>query len=384
MIQHLHIQNFKCLRDVKVDLGPFTVFIGPNDSGKTSLVEAVQLLGRTTVHQLKQVFVGNRTLDNLVWNKESGRNIHWQVAGTSGSHTYEYSLALTPATTSTGAEDLRVDARKAIEVKKSGEALSAQVSKGDSTASFDFSPDSTALYYAVRKKFEPFVQIADSLSATMKYSLDPQAMRSPFGSVPGAVLSETGDNLIAVLEQVLTGRDASARTKLEYSLHQAIPTIQGIYLPTVDGNGKKALEFTLSGKGEPVTIPADLASDGVILLTAYLALAYSNTPEIICIEEPEDGLHHSRLKMVIDLLRKMSTGEVGNRKRQIIITTHSPLLLNYTEPEEVRIFRRSVEKGTEITPMSKVPDIERLKNDYATGELWFLLGEEGLLKGAPA
>lgn len=45
MITHLHIQNFKCLRDVQVDLVPFTILIGPNDSGKSSLLDAVQALG---------------------------------------------------------------------------------------------------------------------------------------------------------------------------------------------------------------------------------------------------------------------------------------------------------------------------------------------------
>ncbi len=45
MIDKIHIQNFKCLRDVEVELGPFNVLIGPNDSGKTSFLEAIRWLG---------------------------------------------------------------------------------------------------------------------------------------------------------------------------------------------------------------------------------------------------------------------------------------------------------------------------------------------------
>ena len=37
MLRNFHVENFKCLRDVAVELEPFTVLIGPNDSGKTSL-----------------------------------------------------------------------------------------------------------------------------------------------------------------------------------------------------------------------------------------------------------------------------------------------------------------------------------------------------------
>jgi predicted ATP-dependent endonuclease of OLD family len=87
--------------------------------------------------------------------------------------------------------------------------------------------------------------------------------------------------------------------------------------------------------------------------------------------------------LVIDILRKMSTGEVGNRKRQIIMTTHNPLLLNYAKPKEVRIFVRDPEMGTRVFPMSDVADIDRLLKEFALGELWYLLGEEKLLEAKP-
>jgi predicted ATPase len=195
-------------------------------------------------------------------------------------------------------------------------------------------------------------------------------------------LSPSGDNLVTVLDQVMTGANRTARAELEAAIHQNIPSIQGIALPaSTTMGGAKTLEYILSGNGEGVSIPSVLASDGLLLLTAFLALAYSNTPEIIFIEEPENGLHFSRLKRVIDLLRKMSRGEVGFRPHQIIITTHSPLLLNFARPEEVRIFRRSVDGGTEVQSMAKVPDIDKLLDEFGTGELWYSLGEEGLLKG---
>jgi predicted ATPase len=116
-------------------------------------------------------------------------------------------------------------------------------------------------------------------------------------------------------------------------------------------------------------------------MTAFLALAYGNTAEIVFVEEPENGLHFSRLESVIDLLRKMTTGEVGNQPRQVIVTTHSPILLNFARPEEVRIFRRGP-GGTQVTPMAAVPNIGDLLKEFATGELWFLLGEEALTRGA--
>jgi predicted ATP-dependent endonuclease of OLD family len=88
--------------------------------------------------------------------------------------------------------------------------------------------------------------------------------------------------------------------------------------------------------------------------------------------------------LVIDLLHKMSRGEVGNRPRQVILTTHSPLLLNHVRPEDVRVLVRDPERGAQVTPMAMVPDIDKLLKEFASGELWYLLGEEKLVSGSPA
>ena len=84
---------------------------------------------------------------------------------------------------------------------------------------------------------------------------------------------------------------------------------------------------------------------------------------------------------MIDLGRKISTGAVGNRPRQVIMTTHSPLLLNYVTPEEVRIVRRSPEGGSRVDPMTAVPGLDEMLKEFTVGELWYLLTEEGLLRG---
>ena len=149
----------------------------------------------------------------------------------------------------------------------------------------------------------------------------------------------------------MTGPRRANIVDLEKELHSAINTLSGISLPPHPPNAK-SLDFTLNGDEKaPVTIPAALASDGAFLLTAFLALAYGNAPELIFIEEPENGLHYSLLKLVIDVLRRISTGKVGNRPRQVILTTHSPLLLNFAKPEEVLVFSRPEDGATRITSM---------------------------------
>ena len=131
-----------------------------------------------------------------------------------------------------------------------------------------------------------------------------------------------------------TQRTAPHLRRSSADLRDGIPTLQGIVLPPSPQQlGAKALHFILASNGRPpATIPASLASTGALLLTAFLTVAYTNTPGLLLFEEPENGLHPFRLQMVLDILRKMSRGEVGNRKRQIVITTRNPLLLDYATP----------------------------------------------------
>jgi predicted ATPase len=386
MLASLHVQNFKCLRDVEVAFGPFTVLIGPNDSGKSSILDALRLLGRTVVEPLPSIFKGDDDLRSLAWkgadrSAKSAPPVTWAVGldtlenrgwryelRLGGGHVYEHVTSVSDERNldATANDSARTVLSELYDFYISGLGLSRSADE---------------VFFAL---FERHHRDLLALARAPRYRLNPDLLRSPAVPTPDAVLSATGDNLVAVLDRLITGPDRSAIARLEQALHDAVPTLRGIALRTVDGKtGAKSLEFVLSTgtKGPPITIPCAHASDGALLLTAFLALAFSEDPGLILIEEPENGLHPSRLKDVIEMLRKISEGALGNSPRQVIITTHSPLLLNYTRPEEVRIVRRDLEMGTMVTPMSEVPDVQELLGEFGAGELWYLLGEQALVEG---
>jgi predicted ATPase len=213
--------------------------------------------------------------------------------------------------------------------------------------------------------------VQQALESTVEYHFDPEQLSRASVPTPDAVLEPSGANLAAILDVMQNSPDRSAFDAVQKSLHNSVPTISGFVLPPApQPAGAKALQFILSGNGQPpVTVPATLASSGVLLLTAFLTLTYAKTPGVLLFEDPENGLHPSRLQSVIDILRRISRGEVGNRKRQIILTTHNPLLLNYARPEDVRVFVRHPEQGTRVIPMTQVPDIDRLLKEFSLGEL---------------
>jgi predicted ATPase len=396
MLERIHIENYKCLRDVTVDLGDFTILIGPNESGKSSFLEVVQTFGKIVQPNNAPLFGGDRSVANLVWRKDAERRIVFEAVGTSAGHRFDYRL------------EVPVDQRLRESLEWDGKKLFwTEEVTADNTRSPRRHPPGTRIVLVTGQGnlnqpgqagvpyLRSFIQqhqevssaIEEALASSLEYRFDLDKLPRPSIPQPGITLEASGANLAAVLDVMQNSPDRSDFEALQESLHEAIPTLRGIVLPpaTQPQAGAKALEFILSGNGQrPVTIPAAQASAGALLLTAFLTLGYSQTPGLLLFEEPENGLHPFRLQWVLDFLRKMNRGEVGNRKRQIILTTHNPLLLNYASPEEVRVFVRHPEEGTKVIPMTQVPDIDRLLKEFALGELWYLLGEEKLFEGQPA
>src|SRR5438309_7934609 len=75
MLERIHIENYKCLREVTVQLGDFTILIGPNDSGKSSFLDVIESLGKIPTQSLQQLFSGDKALSNLVWRKQKDRKL---------------------------------------------------------------------------------------------------------------------------------------------------------------------------------------------------------------------------------------------------------------------------------------------------------------------
>jgi predicted ATPase len=385
MLTHLHVQNYKCLRDVQIDLAPFTILIGPNDSGKSSLLDVVKVLGKLASGDLQQLFAD--TLPNLIWRKDLNSKlliaVDWKAAETS----YSWRTAISPQLLASADEKLMRNGQPLFSfVQVKGQVGQCLLTfSNPAPVQIAVLGGRTAFALAIQHdNSRMFAGLAASLASSEKYSFDPEVLRLPSQLQRNALLRPHGENLVAVLDLIVGAPDPTLRAELERVIQTEIPTLRGISLTATD-NGQKSLDFTLAGNGKPfVTIPASLASEGALLLTAFLAIAYGNTPDILLIEEPENGLHPSRLKQVVELLRKISTGAIGNRPRQVIISTHSPILLNYARPEEVRVLSRDIERGTQVVPLTSVRDIDKLLKEFAIGELWYMLGEEALLKETPA
>jgi predicted ATPase len=97
---------------------------------------------------------------------------------------------------------------------------------------------------------------------------------------------------------------------------------------------------------------------------AFAVIEYLRPVGILLIEEPENGLHPSRIAEVMRILRDVS------KWTQVLMATHSPLIINELKPEEVTIVTRTPEAGTICTPMTATKNFAERSKIYALGELW--------------
>jgi hypothetical protein len=163
------------------------------------------------------------------------------------------------------------------------------------------------------------------------------------------------------------------------NLCSLIPNLRDIQVGTPDARFRQLRFSTSTG----MTFTDSSVSDGVRLCTFFVALAWHpRPPRTILIEEPENGIHPARLRHVMDLLHGLSEGRFSKQKCQVILTTHSPYLLDLVDPQndQVLVFQRNSPDGT----LSARPiDSEKIKafldDDFRLGEIWTNETEDGLI-----
>jgi len=98
---------------------------------------------------------------------------------------------------------------------------------------------------------------------------------------------------------------------------------------------------------------------------------------MLLIEEPENWVHHASLKDIVGTLKQLSK----DKGVQVILTTHSPYLLDHVDPEEVFVFFKDEEGAVRAKRLSDHPQVETLRKHFMTGELWTGFDEKDIVEG---
>ncbi len=147
-------------------------------------------------------------------------------------------------------------------------------------------------------------------------------------------------------------------------------------VPMLTAAEGKGIYFELEQGGDLVA--AAQASDGTLLVLAYLAILYSpRPPRMLLIEEPENGIHPKRLQDVLTILKELVAEQSHT---QVVLTTHSPYVVDLFQPEQVSLCTRAQDGSVRVRRLSESSIVERQQAVFSLGEIWASEGDDVLAR----
>lgn len=334
MIAAVHFQNFKALRSAAVRLAPCNLLLGPNGSGKTSLIQA--LLRLRTLAALPAVHASD-----LKGQRPTGPQIE-----------FHFNPPFQNVRVTLGCNSDELVCNSLVVDHPAGLPGIAQ-----------------------------WGELRTQLQSIRAFLLDHYAMALPAKRDEGNELSSNGGNIAAVLAG-WKERQPAAFAALEAEFRRLSPEFAALGVREVRGD-RIELTARLANAGREI-IPADSLSQGTLYLLAILTLAFAPTPPaVVCLEEADRGMHPRSLREVRDALYRLSyPKDLGMSREpvQVITTTHSPYFLDQFKehPEEIILASK---KGSEANfeRLSDRADIMELMKEAHLGDLWY----SGILGGVP-
>ncbi|RKH59162.1 AAA family ATPase [Corallococcus llansteffanensis] len=178
--------------------------------------------------------------------------------------------------------------------------------------------------------------------STQQLALSMEALRAGGSSAKATWLERKGGNLASVFAAL----PSSTREIISKELARRVPSLSEVDVARELENRSFRLRFRDRWSPD-VWFGPEHVSDGVLWLLAFLVLPYQRPlPELLTLDEPERFLHPGLVREVLELLRAMTRGEsTGGQPVQVVLSTHSPDLLEHVRPEEVRLLSRDLSDG---------------------------------------
>lgn len=337
MIHALSVSNFKSLREMTTGLEPFTVFVGPNASGKSSVLQALNFISRTYWAEHPKQMEGE-----IAQGLSRGASEPIEFIATTESRRYRYQTRGLGAGPPLGS------------AKWNG--------RGRGTTADLISEDWKEW------KWSPSNPTPLPLSVLLR--LESSKLVPPSPASDPTIMSADGTGVHSALASMALS-DPDTWQQLQTDLRRIIPTIRRLrHTPTRPGQ-PPALLFDALGAD---SLPAHQVSEGTLLVLGLLtALHAPDRPQLVLLDDLDRGLHPKAQKELIALLRGLME---TNPHLQIVATTHSPYMLDCMEVDEVRMTLLRDDGSTACAPLTSHPQFPKWKDEMTPGEMWSLFGEK--------
>jgi predicted ATPase len=388
MLEEISLQRWKSFEDASVALGPLTLLVGANGSGKSNLLDAIRFLhGMAKGLALNDCLAGHslwpgirggakevtfRGLPGFVvraqWRVEDDQ-FQWTLAPEVEPRFILVNESLTQRrgrgaweTVFTTQQSEPVDARGRVHrgvsfASGSGFGVSGPPDSMLANLSAFLAADSVAMSLIPNRGTDAIREVLTGLSAISAFDPDLKAMRTLSNPQDAARLKPDASNLSAALWTLC--RDAERKQDLiDWVSELCAPKVVDIQFSEAKEVGD-VLAVLVEEGGTRIT--ARSLSDGTLRFLALLTAVLSAEPgTVVLLEEIEDGLHPTRLHLLLELLQRTVT----TRGIQVIATTHSPIALRELSPEtlgDAVVFGRHPDaQGTVAKRLRDLPKFDEL------------------------
>ena len=370
-IESIRIRGFRSLADVDLaELNQATVLIGPNGSGKSNIMRFVDMLHHMLRHQRLGQFVERQggASDQLFGGSGVTERIEAEIALKAEGGGYDYRISLEyahPDRLSFSQESLRCRGNGATVV-----ADWQDLGNGHREANLLLAAQSEEFPHVPRTAAQKVVNALRQCVVYHFHNTDDRSYIKQNCDVSDCNrLRNRGDNLAAVLYR-MEREDRKRYARICRYIRRILPGFD--HFEIEEHYGKVALRWRADWSDH--TFGAHLTSDGSLrafALVTLLNLPTEMLPDVILLDEPELGLHPAAVTLLGSMIRALS------ERKQVIVATQSPLLVNSFDLAEVIVLELN-QGRTEVRRYD--PDEYRhWLEDYAAGELW----EKNLLGGLP-
>jgi len=369
MLTKLKVKNYKSLADFKVDLHHFNVLIGPNNSGKSNILDCLAFVSDIVKMRLPEPFVKRGGYDHVVYGGKRDEEIRIIVTEVEGAIKREYTVAFRDV--KLVEEELIVrEGEEVMTLIKGSEGRGHYFDEHEGRLmEYSYGWDYTALS-ALRdfKRHHRILDFAKEIEKWKVYHFVPFEMREASPVVKKFDPSYKGEAAARALHSLLS-EYLSSFTEIEDTLKSAIGEIENLLSPLTD-DGKTYIAI----KEKDFKYPFDYyqISDGTLRFLAHLMVVLapkSELPSLVSFEEPENFVHPRLLQLLVEVLKKGKT--------QVIVTTHSPYLVDFVEPEDLIVIEKK--EGKTIAKRLSKEEVQKFMKDFSLGELWY----SGKIGGVP-
>ncbi len=388
-INKLTLTNYKSLQNVELELNALNVLIGRNGSGKSNLLSLFRLLCDGANGRLASNIAEQGGLGEIRWRGSSERDvIQWELTFEDLEQAAQRAIYYSGALTARGntftfkseelSQDPYPDHLERYKYLSASDGririLTSKVKDEEQDIDYAYN-DQEPVISQIRdpRRYPLLDEIRRLLSDwTVFRGFGENALKNIHGaqSLSGISyplrLDPQGSNLASVLQSLANEAPYNEDYKmLNEILGTAFPDFEKLDLALVASN---AIELRWRSKDFPgrPAFPARSMSDGMLRFIGLATLfLLPEPPSLIAIDEPEIGLHPGLIPLLAGLLKQAS------ERTQVIVTTHSPLLLSSEDIEvsDVVLVDRQ-DGGTIMERADTRANLDRWLERYTLGQLW--------------